>query len=111
MGHPTLPTVVRPCRSGNHEDHEVILVDELTARCTPPCEAAKFGHTCHHVTEARDEIVRLREREVRRRARTGGSWLPDMDWDGIERAVVERVAAEAMQVDDRYADARFTGGR
>lgn len=104
MPHPTLPTVVRPCRSGNHDDHEVILVDEFTARCTPPCEAAKFGNTCHHVTEARDVYARLIEREMRRRTRTGGTWLDEIDLDLIERADAERVAAERLEL-------AYDGGR
>ena len=101
MPHHTLQTVVRPCRSGNHDDHVVILVDAVTARCTPPCEAAKFGNLCHHVREARDVQARLLEREVRRRARTGGHWIDEIDWDGIERAADERVAAERMNVGGR----------
>lgn len=100
MSHPTIPTDVRPCRSGKHFEHTVYMLDELTGVCEPPCEAAQFRRVCHHVREAFERRARLREREVRRRARTGGTWLSEIDFDGIEREWDERIAAERAAVEE-----------
>ena len=55
----SLPTSTQPCASGRHPSHVVTLVDELTARCAPACEAARWGRLCHHVKAARNTPVRV----------------------------------------------------
>lgn len=51
----SLPTSIQPCASGRHGQHVVTLVDELTAFCSPACEAMQYGHgrECRHIRAAR----------------------------------------------------------
>ena len=102
MSHPTMPTEVRPCRSGHHPDHVVMFVSDTIVVCTPPCEAAQYRHECRHVRDAMTLRARLMEREVRRRARTGGTWLDEIDFGGIERSYEERIADERAAIERGY---------
>lgn len=100
--HEQLEPIGVACASGRHEDgHYVMLLDELTGVCSPPCEAAQHNRRCHHVTEAREKRARRLERERMREARElrrlAGSWLDDIDFASMEEQIaIERalVAAE-----------------